>query len=248
MPYKDKETRRLADKARYDLKRASILEQKRERQKSPEFKANRRAYLKRAEVVDRRRGRDSQRYQSDSDYCERKKARAKARRSTPEGRAENIKAAAKWRSENPGKNYEAVQRWRSENRERYNRVSGQRHKERYAAEPGYRIMCNMRRRLNLALRKQSTVKCSTTMKLVGCSTEDLVSHLESQFSAGMSWANYGEWHVDHVRELCEFDLTVPEQQQAAFHYTNLRPLWAKVNLQRPNRSKPTAEEAKSWAA
>lgn len=34
--------------------------------------------------------------------------------------------------------------------------------------------------------------------LVGYSTDELLTHLEKQFKPGMSWDNYGEWHVDHI--------------------------------------------------
>jgi len=68
------------------------------------------------------------------------------------------------------------------------------------------------------------------MELIGCSAEELVAHLEAQFTEGMTWENYGEWHVDHVRPCASFDLTDPAQQRQCFHHTNLQPLWAEENL------------------
>lgn len=51
----------------------------------------------------------------------------------------------------------------------------------------------------------------------------------------MGWANYGEWHIDHIKPCCLFDLSVKEQQSECFHYTNLRPLWSKLNLKKGSR-------------
>jgi hypothetical protein len=51
----------------------------------------------------------------------------------------------------------------------------------------------------------------------------------------MSWQNYGEWHIDHVRPLASFDLSDPAQQRAAFHFSNTQPLWAKENLAKSDR-------------
>jgi hypothetical protein len=56
---------------------------------------------------------------------------------------------------------------------------------------------------------------------------DLFKHLESKFTEGMSWSNYGYkgWHVDHIKPCASFDLSDPEEQKKCFHYTNLQPLW-----------------------
>ena len=71
--------------------------------------------------------------------------------------------------------------------------------------------------------------------LLGCTYQELLKHLESQFQDGMSWDNYGEWHIDHIRPCASFDLLDPEQQAQCFHYTNLQPLWAEDNLRKGAR-------------
>ena len=90
---------------------------------------------------------------------------------------------------------------------------------------------NLRIRINLALK--GNPKLSTTMKLVGCSIERLKQHLEKQFKMGMSWNNYGKWHIDHIRPCASFDLSKPSEQKKCFNYTNLQPLWAEENLKKP---------------
>jgi hypothetical protein len=67
------------------------------------------------------------------------------------------------------------------------------------------------------------------MTLIGCSITQLREHIEKQFTDGMSWDNYGKWHVDHIVPCSAFDLFDASQQQACFHFTNLQPLWAKDN-------------------
>ncbi len=59
--------------------------------------------------------------------------------------------------------------------------------------------------------------------------------LESQFVHGMGWHNRSLWHVDHIVPLSAFDLSCVEQQRVAFHYTNLRPLWAAENVAKHDR-------------
>lgn len=64
---------------------------------------------------------------------------------------------------------------------------------------------------------------------IGCSLEVLRDHLEAQFQDGMSWQNYGDWHLDHCRPLASFDLMDPEQYQAATNWQNLQPLFGPAN-------------------
>jgi len=101
-------------------------------------------------------------------------------------------------------------------------------RKRRSIDPGFRLLTNMRRRIALALRR--TKKQDTTLSLCGCSLSALKSHLAKQFSNGMTWENYGQWHVDHIRPCCSFDLTDANQQKECFHFSNLQPLWAGDNM------------------
>jgi hypothetical protein len=71
-----------------------------------------------------------------------------------------------------------------------------------------------------------------TIELLGCSIEFFKKHLEAQFKDGMSWDNYGKWHVDHIRPCASFDLKYIDQQKQCFNYKNLQPLWAKDNFKK----------------
>lgn len=70
-----------------------------------------------------------------------------------------------------------------------------------------------------------------TEKMIGCTIEQLRSHLESRFKRGMTWDNHGShWHIDHIIPMAHFDLTDESQLLAASHYTNMQPMWAAENL------------------
>jgi hypothetical protein len=97
----------------------------------------------------------------------------------------------------------------------------------------FKILSYLRRRLNLALK--GNPKSSTTMNLVGCSIEQLKKYLASKFIKGMSFSNYGKWHIDHIRPCASFDLSKESEQKKCFHYTNLQPLWAKDNLKKKDK-------------
>lgn len=103
----------------------------------------------------------------------------------------------------------------------------------------FRLASSLRGRIWSVLKGNK--KSASTEILLGCSVDFLRKHLESQFTYGMSWDNYGtgkngkgmkEWHVDHIIPCCNFDLSKSEEQRKCFHYSNLQPLWAKKNLEK----------------
>ncbi len=94
----------------------------------------------------------------------------------------------------------------------------------------FKIKGNLRNRIRLVLKRNT--KSGHTLELLGCSVDFLKKHLESQFTDGMTWDNYGlkGWHIDHIKPCCSFDLSKPEEQKTCFHYSNLQPLWWYDNL------------------
>lgn len=71
--------------------------------------------------------------------------------------------------------------------------------------------------------------------MLGYSADDLKLHMESLFKEGMSWDNYGEWHIDHIKPVSLFD---PETDISIVNsLDNLQPLWAYENLSKGNKYK-----------
>lgn len=94
----------------------------------------------------------------------------------------------------------------------------------------FKLSESLRKRLQLALKHN--FKKGSAVNDLGCSIEQLKTHLAVQFKPGMSWDNwkFDGWHLDHIIPLCKFDLTDSEQFKKAVHYTNLQPLWASENM------------------
>jgi hypothetical protein len=82
------------------------------------------------------------------------------------------------------------------------------------------------------VKRQKGIKSAKTLELVGCTVEDLRLFLEAEFVEGMTWDNYGEWHIDHMRPCASFNLEDPDEQKKCFHWTNLQPLWAQDNIRK----------------
>ncbi len=71
--------------------------------------------------------------------------------------------------------------------------------------------------------------------IFGCSREEMIQHIQSQFTEGMTWDNYGlkGWHIDHKLPLSKSTDIIDIFKRA--HYTNLQPLWAIDNIKKSNK-------------
>ena len=131
------------------------------------------------------------------------------------------------RKEDPDFYNEIYKEYYNKNKERINEVRRLTQQKRRDEDPVFRIRKNMGSRIYLAVRNKGK-----TMELTGCSKEDLYKYLESKFTEGMTWDNYGEWHIDHILPCASFNLENPEEQKKCFHWTNLQPLWALDNIRK----------------
>jgi hypothetical protein len=120
-----------------------------------------------------------------------------------------------------------------------------RQRQRYSGDPEYVVRMRVRSRMKYAIKACKTKKATRTLWLVGCTGTELMTHIESLFKPGMSWRNRREWHIDHIIPCSAFDLTTEQGQRAAFHYTNLQPLWARDNL-RKSKKPPVAQRRFSF--
>lgn len=105
---------------------------------------------------------------------------------------------------------------------------------RLAASPRARLNARIGSAISRSLRGAKAGK--RWEALVGYSLQQLMRHLERQFVTGMSFANYGRWHVDHIIPLAlhRFKTANDPEFHAVWSLSNLRPLWATDNLQKHN--------------
>jgi hypothetical protein len=102
-------------------------------------------------------------------------------------------------------------------------------KKQWRTNTEFKIKNCYRTRIRQAIKKG--FKSGTTLELLGVENIEFVrNYIKKKFQKGMSWDNYGEWHIDHIIPCASFDLTKESEQKKCFHYTNLQPLWAKDNI------------------
>lgn len=117
------------------------------------------------------------------------------------------------------------------------KVRREQRKQRLEENPHLKIAKSIRCRIRKVLKGKS--KSAKTLKLLGCDFEFFKLHLESYFTEGMSWDNYGKgegkWCIDHIVPCNLYDLNITEHQENCFHFSNQQPLWWIENNEKGDR-------------
>ena len=103
--------------------------------------------------------------------------------------------------------------------------------KRHYRQPKNRLCRNIRTDIYKSFK---TGKSGLWESRVGYTLAELKQHLQRQFQPGMSWSNYGQWHIDHIKPVASFDFSSYEQGafKQCWALSNLRPLWARYNWTR----------------
>jgi flagellar hook protein FlgE len=163
-------------------------------------------------------------------YCK-KCGNKKALERYYKNREHNLLKQKAWHYSNREKRTKQLREYSYSHRDNRNKYLAKKMKQ----DGQFKIRKNIRDRMRSAMQGKS--KSKNTMELLGCTIEELKTHLEKQFTHGMNWDNYGKkgWHIDHILPCASFDLTDPEQQRKCFHYANLQPLWATDNYKKKDK-------------
>ena len=116
--------------------------------------------------------------------------------------------------------------WWSENKEKSS-LYGKRYRVKY---PHVKACRNV---LRSCINRMGLTKEPSTFELLKYTPENFKNHIESLFIDGMSWENYGKWHIDHIIPISKFDKNTPLSTINSLD--NLQPLWALDNLSKSNK-------------
>jgi hypothetical protein len=128
-------------------------------------------------------------------------------------------------------------KWRENNREHVNKYARDYERKRRAEDPKYRLGVRTRTAVWQLLKERGVKKTNKTFDLLDYSIEELMTHLESLFTVGMTWDNYGEWHVDHKIPMnsFQFESTDDIGFKECWRLSNLQPLWGPENLSKDTK-------------
>jgi len=132
------------------------------------------------------------------------------------------------------KNKEYCLEWQrkyyQENKELINKKNKEYRRNRFKTDVMYRLKHNVRSRVNIFSKRKKYKKKYSSIKYLGCDFSIYRIYIENRFKEGMTWDNYGEWHIDHIMPLAS--AKTEEELMKLFHYTNTQPLWAEENIKK----------------
>lgn len=131
---------------------------------------------------------------------------------------EKIKEINKQRYlDNPEKQKKYNKNWARKNKKIKNKNARKNYRENIEKNAWRNLLKNSLIRLGQS-------KEASTIELLGYSAIDLKNYIESKFTEGMNWENYGEWHIDHIKPIRLFDKNADVAIVNSLN--NLQPLWA----------------------
>ena len=85
--------------------------------------------------------------------------------------------------------------------------------------------------------RNSNKNYTSTFSMLDFSFEELIAHLEKKFKPGMTWNNYGEWEIDHIKpdSLFIYESYNDKEFKKSWALDNLQPLWKNENASKSNK-------------
>ncbi|HEI0663050.1 TPA: hypothetical protein SIF69_004123 [Escherichia coli] len=132
------------------------------------------------------------------------------------------------------KTKERQRKYQDENREKIRESRREYYRnymrERRKNDPNFKVLTRMRDFNRRCIEAIKGVKNWRTKEELGYTPEEMRKHIESLWLENMSWENYGEWHIDHIKSIKSFIDDGVTDIKIINALTNLQPLWAFDNL------------------
>jgi len=142
-----------------------------------------------------------------------------------------------WYEQNKEHRKQYLKEYREKNIDKIRETKKNYEKIRKATDPIYKLISNFRTAIYQVLKENKVQKKGHYFDILKYSPENLVGHLESKFKDNMTWDNYGEWHVDHIKPISSFQITEigDKEFMSCWSLDNLQPLWNNDNIRKSNK-------------
>jgi hypothetical protein len=142
-----------------------------------------------------------------------------------------------WYEQNKEYRKEYLKEYREKNIDNIRKTKRDYERNRKASDPLYKLISNFRTAIYQVLKESNVEKNGHYFDILGYTPEELINHLEKQFTEGMTWDNYGEFHVDHKLPISSFNIKEigDEEFMRCWCLDNLQPMWGEENIRKSNK-------------
>jgi len=155
----------------------------------------------------------------------------------PETKERLKKNHKKWSEQNKEHRKQYLKEYREKNIDKIRKTKRDYERNRKASDPLYKLISNFRTAIYTVLKESNVDKYGHYFDILQYTPEELINHLEKQFTDTMSWDNYGVWHVDHKLPITSFDIQGmgDEEFMRCWCLDNLQPMWGEENIRKSNK-------------
>ena len=152
-------------------------------------------------------------------------------------REKRLQYFSDWQKDNRDRLNDYHQKWREKNIDKHREYKRKYEKHRKDTDPLYKLISNFRTAIYQVLKESNVEKNGHYFDILGYTPEELINHLEKQFTEGMTWENYGEFHVDHKLPISSFNIKEigDEEFMKCWSLDNLQPMWGEENIRKSNK-------------
>jgi ATP-dependent Lon protease len=152
--------------------------------------------------------------------------------SKPETKKRKSENHKKWSEQNKEHLKQYIKEYRKNNVDKIRQIKRDYERYRKASDPAYKLISNFRTAIYQVLKENNVEKNKHYFDILKYTPEELISHLEKQFTDSMTWENYGEWHVDHRIPISSFNFESVDDDSfiKCWSLENLQPMWGKENI------------------
>jgi hypothetical protein len=143
----------------------------------------------------------------------------------------------KWAEQNKEHRKQYLKEYREKNIDNIRKTKRDYERNRKASDPLYKLISNFRTAIYQVLKESNVEKNGHYFDILGYTPEELINHLEKQFTEGMTWDNYGEFHVDHKLPISSFNIKEigDKEFMKCWSLDNLQPMWGEENIRKSNK-------------
>jgi hypothetical protein len=157
--------------------------------------------------------------------------------SKPETKKRKSKNHKVWSEKNRDHLNNYHKEWREKNADKIRKTKRNYEKTRKSNDPLYKLISNFRTAIYQVLKENNVKKNGHYFDILKYTPQQLIEHLEKQFSDEMTWDNYGDWHVDHKHPISLYNIKEigDNEFMKCWSLDNLQPMWGSENIKKSNK-------------